>query len=291
MKQLIYLLVFSFACILPGIPADAASPSMFVHFMDVGQGDSILIKTPEQQTVLIDGGEPGMGKQLAGYLRQQGITEIDLLIATHPDYDHIGGLNEVLRQFPVGRVIENGKVHPTKTYAMYRLLLLKKNIPFQVAEENEKISLENGVALHILHAADGGMREPNENSLAMKLSYGTVDFLLMGDVEAAEEKEIIEMHDVDAEILKVAHHGSDTSSTARFLNKVDPDVSIISYGEDNDYGHPAEEVIKALLKRDSQIFSTAGYGDIVVETNGEGYIVMPKMQPMERLIERLKLDK
>lgn len=286
----IILLFFTVFFIIPHTAYTAGELPMRVHFIDVGQGDSMLIETPENQTILIDGGEPDSGERLVEYLREQKIEEIDLMIATHPDFDHIGGLIEVLEHFPVHTVLENGDLRATKTYAKYRLQLLKEEIPVKIAKENQRIQLDDKVGLHILHAIRDHAENANQSAIVLKLTYDTVDFLFMSDVEAAQEKEIAKKYDIETEILKVAHHGSSSSSSMKFLNEANPQVAIISYSMSNDYGHPVKRVIDNLMKIESQIFSTAVYGDIVVETDGKNYIVIPQMQPMERLIQRWSIS-
>lgn len=285
MKKAIHLFII-LLFLLPQAAYTKLDPPMRVHFIDVGQGDSMLIETPDDQNILIDGGEPEAGDRLVEYLEAQDIKEIDLLIATHPDFDHIGGLIEVLKHFPVEKVVENGQARPTYTYAMYKMLLFKAKIPVKIAKENENIPFDGEVDLHILHAA-GDSDETNPSSIVLKLTYGKVDFLFMSDVEAEQETAIAEKYEIQSEILKVAHHGSNSSSSLDFLKQANPEVAVISYSVKNNYGHPVKRVINNLKKLESQIFSTAAYGDIVVETNGKDYIVLPAMQPIERFLKRL----
>ncbi|MCF3943624.1 ComEC/Rec2 family competence protein [Oceanobacillus alkalisoli] len=287
MKKIIHLF-FLLLFIIPQITYATPQNSLRVHFIDVGQGDSILIETPDNQAILIDGGVPKAGSKIVRYLKEQQIEEIDLMVATHPDYDHIGGLIAVLEHLPVRKVLENGEVHLTKTFAKYRFYLFKEKIPVQIAQANDSITLAEEVELKVLHAAEEDAENRNQSAIALKLTYEKIDFLFMSDVEAEQEEAIAEKYDVDAEVLKVAHHGSNSSSTLKFLREVSPEVSIITYSASNDYGHPVGRVINNLQKVDSQIFSTAGYGNVVVETNGEQYIVLPEMQPMERLMKRIK---
>ncbi|MCG5104979.1 ComEC/Rec2 family competence protein [Oceanobacillus alkalisoli] len=287
MKKVIHLF-FLLLFIIPQITYATPQNSLRVHFIDVGQGDSILIETPDNQAILIDGGVPKAGSKIVRYLKEQQIEEIDLMVATHPDYDHIGGLIAVLEHLPVRKVLENGEVHLTKTFAKYRFYLFKEKIPVQIAQANDSITLAEEVELKVLHAAEEDAENRNQSAIALKLTYEKIDFLFMSDVEAEQEEAIAEKYDVDAEVLKIAHHGSNSSSTLKFLREVRPEVSIITYSASNDYGHPVGRVINNLQKVDSQIFSTAGYGNVVVETNGEQYIVLPEMQPMERLMKRIK---
>lgn len=284
MKRCLLFVVFIY--IFPINTSAEAHFPMRVHFIDVGQGDSILIETPERQNILIDGGEPEAGPKLISYLKENNIDEIDLLIATHPDIDHIGGLNEILKTLPVKRILDNGQQHFTKTYATYRMLILKETIPVKIAKENERISFEENLDIHILNAA-AAEKNNNESSIVLKVAYNEIDFLFMGDVEAKQEKKIAAKYDVESEILKVAHHGSNSSSSLKFLKKAKPEAAIISYSKENDYGHPVKRVIKNLKKINSQIFSTAVYGNVIVETDGQNYIILPEFQPMEKLIKNL----
>ena len=284
MRKTLLLFLFITYC-FPQTAYSEPNPLLTVHFIYVGQGDAILIETPENETILIDGGEPRMGKRLVKYLKKQQVKRIDLRIATHPDFDHLGGLLEVLKHFPVKRVVENGQLHDTRTYANFQLLIKYKNIPISIAEEGEFIPMKGKTKLHILHAKHPEAENTNQSSIVLKLSYGEINFLLMGDVEEEQEELIAEKYDIESTILKVAHHGSSSSSSLKFLRQVEPEVSLISYHVANEFGHPVDRVIQNLRQMGSQIFSTAGYGNIVVETDGENYIVIPEKQPMERLIQ------
>lgn len=121
----------------------------------------------------------------------------------------------------------------------------------------------------------------------LKVAYNEIDFLLMSDVEAKQEKEMADKYDIRSEILKVAHHGSSSSSSLGFLKKVEPEAAIITYSKENNYGHPVQRVIKNLNKLNAQIFSTAVYGNVIIETDGEDYIILPEFHPMDKLIKRL----
>ncbi|WP_405099801.1 ComEC/Rec2 family competence protein [Oceanobacillus sp. FSL H7-0719] len=284
MKKFLLFLILLYA--FPIYTTAEANDLMRVHFIDVGQGDSILIQTPERQNILIDGGEPDAGPRLIRYLEENNIDEIDLLIATHPDIDHIGGLNEILKTVPVKKIIDNGQQHFTRTYAMYRMLILKETIPVKIAKEDEHISFEEDLDIHVLNAA-GEKKNNNESSIVLKVAYNEIDFLLMSDVEAKQEKEMADKYDIRSEILKVAHHGSSSSSSLGFLKKVEPEAAIITYSKENNYGHPVQRVIKNLNKLNAQIFSTAVYGNVIIETDGEDYIILPEFHPMDKLIKRL----
>lgn len=275
--------VFIFILLIPvRIYADS-NQVMRVHFIDVGQGDSMLIETPENRHILIDGGEPEAGPLLVKYLKKANVDEIDLLVATHPDMDHIGGLIDVMRNFPVKRLIDNGRPHRTKLYAAYRMQILKETIPVKTARENEKIELEDGLEIQVLNANEN-KNNNNQSSIVLKLSYGEVDFLLMSDAEAEQEKAIAKKYDIRSEIVKIAHHGSNSSSSLKFLKAAAPETAIITYRKGNDYGHPVNRVIKNLRKIDAHIYSTAVYGNILIETDGENYVVLPDYGPLDGLV-------
>lgn len=278
-----------FLCLLiiifyPSSAYSAFDSHMDVHFIDVGQGDSILIETPSDKTILIDGGPPQAGKKVVSYLNQHGVETIDLLISTHPDKDHIGGLPDVIKNFNVKKVLDTGKVHITKTYYNYTKEIRKHGIPMEIAEENEQIQLDPLVQIDILNANDK-RKSNNESSIALKVTYRKIDFLLLSDIEKEQEEKIRKRKETEAEILKVAHHGSKTSSTYAFLQAVNPQVAILTYSKDNKYGHPVNRVIDYLYETDALIYSTAAFGDLVITTNGDYYFIMPKETPISKLVK------
>ncbi|HYK72417.1 MAG TPA: S-layer homology domain-containing protein [Pseudoneobacillus sp.] len=242
------------------------------HFIDVGQGDSSLIVTPSGKTILIDGGRITAGEKVVSYLKKAGITSIDLLVATHPDADHIGGLLDVLSEFPVKKVLDSGAQHTTDTYLDYLTLIRQKNILFEVAKEGSTIPLDNDIQITVLNSGNGS-DDLNASSIVLKITFGQINFLYTGDADVGQEYEMATNYNVEAEILKVGHHGSNTSSSQLFINEVKPKVSILSYGADNSYGHPTSEVVNRLKAAGSNLYSTAISGDIIVKTDGKIYQV------------------
>lgn len=251
---------------------EATEQEMVVHFINVGQGDSILIETPNEEIILIDGGPPDAGEKVIGYLKEHNINKIDLLIATHPDIDHIGGLLQVIDQFKVEEIWDSGKFYYTSTYHRYFRKIKNRKIPIEIAKVNTMKSLGEDISLIVLNA-NSILKTNNQSSLALSLTYGSVDFLLMSDVEKNQEIKMMQRTDVESEVLKVAHHGSDTSSSFAFLQAVDPEVAILSYGEDNTYGHPVGTTVNKLLDVGATLYSTAKAGDIVIATDGDTYRV------------------
>ncbi|ATP41796.1 competence protein [Solibacillus sp. R5-41] len=244
---------------------------MLVHFIDVGQGDSILIQSPNGKTMLVDAGVKGAGKTVVDYLEVHGVQKLDYVVATHPDADHIGGLIPVLNSIPVEHFMDSGKIHTSNTYEEMLTLIHEKNIPFTIPQTGDLIELDSEVTVNVL-SADEDAADNNEASIVLRVAYGNISFLLTGDAGIDMEKEMLANGlDVEATILKAGHHGSNTSSSQTFVNAVSPLATILSYGQNNKYGHPHAEVIDALQNVGSDIYSTAEAGTIVVNTDGDTY--------------------
>lgn len=253
-------------------PAEARK-EMKVHFLDVGQGDSIFIQSPNGKNLLVDGSTKQAGKDVVDYLRKQGVEKLDYVVATHPDADHIGGLISVLNSISIKHFVDSGKVHTSQTYEEMLQLILDKGIPFIVPNVGDNISLDDELDIKVLNVG-AESDDNNEASVVLKITYGEISFLLMGDADTVVEKEILERANVEATVLKAGHHGSDTSSSEEFIEAVNPKVTILSYGKDNSYGHPDAEVMSRLEQIKTQIYGTAEVGNIVVETDGVDYNVL-----------------
>ncbi|WP_373895375.1 ComEC/Rec2 family competence protein [Virgibacillus natechei] len=278
----VFIMLISIFTIQPTQIHSASQQDMQVHFIDVGQGDSMLIQTPSDKTILIDGGPPESGKKVVSYLEDQQIEKIDLLVATHPDIDHIGGLPYVMEHIEIGQILDSGKLYSTKTYARYVNEIRKQGIPIKIAEINEPIELDPLLQIHVLNSYEKD-KNNNQSSIALKITYDEIDFLLMSDVEKEQEKELIKNGELQAEIIKVAHHGSNTSSSMKFLREVNPEIAILTYSIENDYGHPVHRVIENLHRINATIYSTATFGDIMLRTDGESYLVLPNENPLRNL--------
>lgn len=277
------ILVFMLAVLLVGCTNTSTEKStsviagdeMRVHFINVGQGDSILIEAPNKKFMLIDGGMKGEGKNVVAYLREQGVEQLEYVVATHPDADHIGGLIAVLNSISIKNFVDSGKVHTSQTYEEMITLIADKNIPYIVPETGEKITLDDRLDVVVL-ASDKEASDNNEASIVLKVTYGDVSFLLAGDAGIDMEQDMLQTQNVEATILKAGHHGSNTSSSPKFIEAVHPEATILSYGDDNKYGHPHFEVIESLQQVGSEIYSTAEAGHIVVTTDGVSYEVNAK---------------
>lgn len=261
-----------------------AIQDMKVHFIDVGQGDSILIQTPNDKHILIDGGPPESGKRVVRYLKKLDVNTIDLMIATHPDMDHIGGLPEVMKHIPTKEILDSGKTHTTKTYGRYVREIHRQHIPVTIAQENKQVHLDPLLHIRILNTY-GKTKNNNQSSIVLTINYDEVNFLLMSDIEYKQEKDLLSTYDLRANIIKIAHHGSKTSSSKQFLQQVNPNIAILTYSKQNDFGHPVKRVIKNLDDIQAQIYSTAVFGDVVIWTEGKHYYIFPTKSPMTGLIE------
>lgn len=260
----------------PTLVVPSSENPLRVHFVDVGQGDSILIQAPDGKTGLIDGGEANTG--IVQYLQMLGISHLDFVLATHPHSDHIGGLVQVLQVIPVDVVYTNGMMHTTLTYEHFLDAISESRAEYVELKRGDAISL-GWLTFEVLSLVPNNDEDLNNGSLVLRLVYGKVSFLFTGDAEvAAEESMLSSGLDLTAIILKVAHHGSRTSSTPAFLAQVKPEVAIYTAGIGNDFGHPHTETIAALTALGAKIYGTDVNGTIIVTTNGSGYSIETEKQ-------------
>ena len=258
--------VLLFACSCLG----ALEDSLVVHFIDVGQGDAILIDYGEYE-MLIDGGRWG---QCAGYLVSRIDGPLEVMVATHPDVDHIGGLVYVLENFEVDEIWMNRDTSDTKTYQRFLDAVENERAQVLYARKGRQIAL-GSLAVDVLHPDPftSATFTNNDNSVVLRLSFGEVDFLLTGDIEGEAEAALITTNLVDeTEVLKISDHGSEHCSTEGFLLVVQPEVAIYSAGK-NPYGHPSSEALARLRAVGTMTFGTDTYGSIQVVTDGTSYFV------------------
>lgn len=281
---LIFIIFFFTYVLMDSVYSEQLPKEMKVHFIDVGQGDSILVETPNDKYILIDGGRPEYGKKVLNYLEEQRVKKLDLIIATHPDFDHIGGLIDVMKRIEVTQIIDSGKLHNTKTYARYLNQIRKQDILLNLAVENETIDIDSDLDIRIINTHGKG-KNNNQSSIALKIAYKDMNFLFMGDIGKKQEKRLIEKYELQADIIKIAHHGSKTSSSMEFLKKVNPKVALLTYKKRNQFGHPVDRVITNLNKLNTHIYSTAVFGHVVIMTNGEKYYIETEKSPNEGILE------
>jgi competence protein ComEC len=241
-------------------PEIQPSQNLTMSFIDVGQGDSILVILPNTKTLLIDGGERQSSGKVLSTLQEYGLSYIDVIVATHPHADHIGGLIDVINNVNVGQVLDSGQVHTTQTFEDLLDAIYNKQIPLRSVSEGESVNLDPTVKIDVLNppasTPNGSNNEAefNDNSVALKLTYGNFSALLTGDVEERNEARLVFKNAtiLDADVLKAGHHGSRTSSSLAFLNAVTPEVVIISLGAGNSYGHPHQEALDRISASGAQ---------------------------------------
>jgi beta-lactamase superfamily II metal-dependent hydrolase len=254
----------------------AATGLLQVTFLDVGQGDAAWLKTPDGLDILIDGGKESEGPGLVSYLQSQEVTEIEVLVLSHPDADHVGGFITILENMDVGKALLNCQRPETDTYKEFETLLVAKEVITTCVRDGNNFTWGAYITASAVNPAEPLMSGTNNNSVVLRISYGTIDFLFTGDIEEEAETAILaRAPNLEAEVLKVAHHGSDTSSTASFLSLVDPEFAIISVGP-NTYGHPSADTLQRLRTAGATIYRTDLNGTIVVTTDGTTYSVEPE---------------
>lgn len=241
---------------------------LLVHFFNVGQGDSIFMHLPNGKTVLIDGGDVEHGNAVIKKLKRLHINTIDLLVSTHPDIDHIGGLLKVMNHIQIRTILDSGKKYNSHSYYLYKKEAFQKNIPIKIAKRNDKINLDPNVDITILNSGKPSLSN-NDSSIVLKVTYEDISILLTGDIESKAEKRLIKTENIDADVLKIPHHGSRTSTSESFLFAVNPSVAILSYDKFNLFGHPHRSVMKRLKHLGIKQYDTVDYGDIELSTNGK----------------------
>lgn len=251
-----------------------ASGDLRAYFLDVGQGDSSVILFRDK-VILIDAGEADKGDTVVGDLENLGVKKIDLLVATHPHADHIGGMQKVLSRFPVGKVLDAGMPTTSSLYERFLETVDSEGIPYVVAEQGQTIDIDPALRILVLSPPKERIGDDlNTNSIVLRISYGTVNLLYTGDATTAAEDVMVKSgYPLDAQVLKVGHHGSSGSSSAAFLLRVNPQVAILSLGSGNDYGHPHRETLDRLAAAGPTIFRTDTDGTIRVTSDGNTFSV------------------
>ncbi|MGM0420481.1 MAG: MBL fold metallo-hydrolase [Bacillota bacterium] len=265
------ILVFLMLTLVVPIQAD-----LDVHFIDVGQGDAIFLQSSAGTSVLIDGGNRWnrVETKLLSFLQERDVETLDAVVSTHPHADHIGGLSSVLHSFNVSAVYDPGRIHTSKTFEDYLTLIDTMDIPFHTPRRGETIEIGD-LTFTVLHPGNNVEDYSlNNSSLVLQLNYGEVDFLFTGDIEREGEAEILRSGlELGAEVLKVSHHGSKTSSQQQFLAALKPKIAVIPVGEDNKFNHPSPELLERLQVQGVEVYRTDRHGDVVVSTDGESYTI------------------
>jgi len=249
-------------------PAPTAG-QMEVYGFDVGQGDSTFIRTKED-AILIDGGNNGKGEDVVRYLQKLGVKRLTAVIATHPDADHIGGLDTVLDAFPVDSVYAPRVTHTTETYRDFLLAVKREGVTIKSVKAGLEIP-STAARFTFLAPLTDGTQDLNSWSDVLRVEHGQDRFLFMGDAPIRTERQLLESDaDLSADVLKLGHHGADTSSSLPFLQAVDPKRALISAGQDNAYRHPRPSVLQELKAERITIDRTDQSGTIQYISTGDG---------------------
>ncbi len=270
------LTVLTVAWLLSGmailtLTRDVHDNNLRIWFFDVGQGDGMLIRTPYHQDIIIDGGPSNtlvgkVGRTLPFWDR-----DIELLFVTHPHTDHYKGLFNIIKKYKVERIMMSDVDSPNATYTRFIEEITKRNIPITFIHEPLRIRMGKNLTFDIMYPdhALGAYKNMNDSSVVGLLTFQNTTVMLPGDLEAKGEKYLVaQKRNLKADVLKVGHHGSKTSTSEAWLNAVDPEYAVVSVGVRNGYGHPAPSVIERLKTHNVTTYRTDQHGDIILNSDG-----------------------
>ena len=272
MKQLKILIVLSLILALfTGVTPSEAASTVKVHIIDVGQGDSILIQTGNEN-ILIDAGNKGTGDEVVAYLKKQKVKTLNAVVSTHPDADHIGGLDEVIYAFKVNKVYAPKVSHTTVAYKDFLTAVKKKGLKITTATKGVEISTKaKDISLKFIAPVKTYSKSDLNNwSAVLLLTHGSKKFLFTGDAEKEAEADMLAKKLIPkVDVLKVGHHGSKDSTTTALLNKAKPTYAAISVGKSNRYGHPTSQTLNRLKAAKSKVYRTDKQGNIIFTSTGK----------------------
>lgn len=271
--HIIALLLLSlsiFSCTSNSINTESLDNKMLVHYIDVGQGDSILIQV-NNKNLLIDAGPKSDKEKLFSYLSSLNINKFDYVIATHPHEDHIGNMSDIIKSYTIDNFYSPKVSHTSRTYEKMIEALQDKNLKINPIKENtDSISLGANTTVEVFSPIKDTYDNLNSYSPIIKIKYKNISFLFTGDSESSDEKSVLSNNkNISADVLKVGHHGSSTSTSMDFLNSVNPSIAVISVGTDNKYNHPSKDTLDRLNSKNIKIYQTNIDGTILLTTDGE----------------------
>ena len=276
MKSKSLIKIFSILLLVIYVNGCAREKLFSVHIIDVGQGDSIFIQTLEDKRILIDAGDEEAEHTVYSYLKRRGVKKIDVLIATHPDTDHIGSMDYIIDKFKISHFyMPNAK---TDSEAFYNLLdsCKEKNLKIEYLTKGDRLKIDSSTTMEILSPSTITDKN-NLNSIVSLLNYKGYEFLFTGDAEKENESEILSSCNLpDIEFLKAGHHGSSSSSTDEFIEKLKPEAVAISCGYNNDYGHPHRSVLDTFRENGAVVYRTDKNGSLVFYCDENGIFTKKK---------------
>ena len=272
-----YLLILALTLTLALLTREAwlqPNNTLTWHVPYIGQGDAMLLTTPSGKQIVVDGGESLELLRFLGANMPWFDRTIELLILSHPDADHITALPELLKRYKVETILMTGLQHSSGHYDKFLHYIQEHQISLVSPEFGKRINMGDGVLLETLWPLEPQVgqkpHDPNHESVVVRVVYGNKKILLAGDIDKAAERQILASgQNIQADHLKVAHHGSDTSTLSEFIQAVNPNTAVISAGKDNRFGHPHTQVIERLEQEGVEVWVTAKDGDFIVEIDGE----------------------
>lgn len=239
-----------------------------VHYLNVGQGDSILIQS-EGENLLIDAGTNEDGKEVVSYLKKNGVQSLDYVIATHPHIDHIGGMDAVIEEFPIGLFFLPEESYDTESFSSVLKAIKKYKIKTRHPEYMENYEIGSGRFVFITPDSSRQYEDVNDSSLGIRLTNGSHSFLLCGDISKTMEREILKSGlSLKSDVMKLNHHGSNDANSRAFLKAVSPSFVVITCGIRNEFGHPHEKIMKRVKEIQTKVFRTDQQGTVVCESDG-----------------------
>lgn len=255
------------------IQAEAATPTIKVHFIDVGQGDAIYIKAPSGEDILIDAGNKRKGKTVVNYLKKMKVKDIEIMIASHSDADNIGGLPEVMNSIKVKSLYAPQNSNTTAAYKNFVNTAKKKKLTIKNAKAGVKLPIKGVTAQFVGPVKTYGKTDRNNWSAVLHVTYKKNTFLFTGDAQTKAENDMIKAKKkLRADVLKVSTQGSKTATSKAFVNVVKPKYAIISVGK-NGYGHPTSQTVNTLTKAKAKVYRTDRNKTVVVTGNGSSYSI------------------
>ncbi len=289
-------LVFSTSCLYGANPSRVITnhlegKTFKVHFVTVGQGDAILLESPDGRFAMIDTGPRSRKNIVIDYLHKKKVKELDFILISHSHLDHLAKTAKIIDEFKVRRVISSGFFHSTKTNEKLLKKIADTNTPAQVARRGDKFEF-GSAKIRVYHPAKDASpsrQHVNDFSVVVRLSYDDIDFLFTGDAEHPSERAMMEavklglIPTLESEVLKAGHHGSRTASGGRFLDTVDPKVMVISCGQKNRYGHPHAETLQNINSKGIKLLRTDVNASVIIKTDGKQISIHPSLGDQSKL--------
>jgi competence protein ComEC len=270
----LFLLVFVLTLVLPQKhPLATNNSKMSIHFLDVGQSDSIFIEVIGGKNMLIDAGNNQSGPKIVQYLQRLGVNKIDYIVSTHPHHDHIGSLDDIIVNFSIGKLYTSNVTHDTASFYDVLKAIKKYKISVHNVKKEKKLKLAEDISVEIIGPLVDSYASINEQSIIVHLVHLDKSFLFMADAGIpAEKKLLLKKKNLKADVLKLGHHGADSASSNTFIKKVKPEIAVITVGKNNSYHYPSTSVLRTLQNHYVKVLRTDQLGTITALSNGKKII-------------------